>query len=196
MVFLKQFFSPFFNIDIEVGQGSALSPVLSTLYLAFILHIFEKCLKFLKLPVSILSFVDNSLFIVQSKSLTISNSFLFCSYNIASSLLKKFSLIMEYEKMEVFHFFRLHRVFDPPPFNLSSLGGLILHPRKTWRYLDFIFNRKLSFCQHINFYANKAISTVKCMKILGNSVCSLISHQKHLLYRSCILLITLYSFQL
>ena len=34
------------------------------------------------------------------------------------------------------------------------------------------------------------------MKILGNLVWGLISHQKHLLYRSCILLITLYEFQL
>jgi len=34
------------------------------------------------------------------------------------------------------------------------------------------------------------------MKILGNSVRGLIPHQKHLLYRSYILLIALYSFQL
>ena len=38
-----------------------------------------------------------------------------------------------------------------------------------WKYLDFIFNRKLSFHQHINFYSNKVMSTVKCMKILSNS---------------------------
>jgi len=34
------------------------------------------------------------------------------------------------------------------------------------------------------------------MKILGNLVRGLISHQKHLLYRSCILSIALYGFQL
>jgi len=62
--------------------------------------------------------------------------------------------------------------------------------------LEYIFDRKLFFQQHIDFYANKAISTVKCMKILGNSVCSLASQQKHLLYRSCILPIALYEFQL
>jgi len=37
---------------------------------------------------------------------------------------------------------------------------------------------------------------VKCMKILGNSVRGLNPHQKKLLYRSCILLIVLYGFQL
>ena len=66
---------------------------------------------------------------MQSKSLTILNSFFFCSYNIASSLLKKFGLIMEHGKMEVFHYSRSHGVFDPSPLDLSILGGSILYPR-------------------------------------------------------------------
>ena len=49
---------------------------------------------------------------------------------------------------------------------------------------------------HINFYANKIISIVKYMKLLSNSTHGLISHQKHLLYRSYILPIALYGFQL
>ena len=118
------------------------------------------------------------------------------SYNITSSLLKKFGFIMEHGKIEVFHFSRLHRVFDPPSPNLSSLDSSILYLKETWRYLGFIFDRKLLFCQYINFYVNKAILTVKCMKILGNSVYGLISHQKCHLYRSCILPIVFYSFQL
>lgn len=98
--------------------------------------------------------------------------------------------------MEVFHFSGSYGVFDPPSLDLSILGGLILCPRETWKYIDFIFNRKLLFHQHVNFYANKAILTVKYMKILGNSSCSLVLYQKRLLYRSCILLIALYSFHL
>ena len=145
---------------------------------------------------SILLFVDDDLFIAQNKLLITSNSFLFCSYYITSSLLEKFRLIMEHRKMEVFYFSRLYGVFEPPPLDLSSLGGLILCPRNIWHYLGFIFDRKLSFCQHINFYANKAISMVKCMRMLGNSVCSLVPNQKWLLYRSCILPIALYGFQL
>jgi len=46
--FWNNFSSLFFNVDIEVEQGSALSPILSVLYLAPILHILEKCLKILK----------------------------------------------------------------------------------------------------------------------------------------------------
>ena len=156
-----------------MGQGSVLSSILSAIYLA-LLHILENCLKFSKIPISTLSFVNDGLFIAQSKSISISNSLLFCSYNIISILLKKFRLIMEHAKTEVFHFSRLNGVFNPPLLNLSTLGSPILYPKEIWKYLEFIFDRKLSFCQHIDFYANKAISTVKCMKILSNLVCRLI----------------------
>ena len=104
MVFWNNFSSSFFNVNIGMGQGSALSPVLSALYLALILHILEKNLKNLKFPVSILLFIDDSFFIAQSKSLTILNSFLFCSYNITSSLLKKFGLIIEHGKTGILFF--------------------------------------------------------------------------------------------
>ena len=88
--FWNNFSSPFFNVDVGVGQGSALSPILSALYIAPILHIFENCLKVLNIPVSILLFVDDSLFVAQNKLLTISNSLLFYSYQITSSLLERF----------------------------------------------------------------------------------------------------------
>ena len=186
--------SSLFNVDIGVGQSLALFPILSALYITPIFHILENCLKNLKIRVSILFFVDNSLLIVQSKSLIILNFFLFCSYNIVSFLLEKFSLILEHGKMEVFHFSRSHGTFNPPLLDLSTLGGPSLRPRDTWRYLGFIFNRKLLFYQHIDLYANKAILTIKYMKILGNSTCGLITHQKQLLYRSCILPIAFYGF--
>jgi len=56
---------------------------------------------------------------------------LYCSYNVISSLFIKFGLIMEYGKIEVFHFSRSYRVFDPPLLNLMLLGGYILHPKST-----------------------------------------------------------------
>jgi len=96
-----------------VGQGSALSLILFALYLALVLHILEKFLKFLKILVSILSFVDDGLTVTQNKTLIILNFFFFCSYNIAFSLLEKFSLIMEHGKTEVFYFSRSHGIFDP-----------------------------------------------------------------------------------
>ena len=133
---------------------------------------------------------------MQSKSFQVSNACLFSSYNIAFNLLSKFGLLAEHLKTEIFHFSRTYGVFNPPPLDLSSLGGLVLYPKDMWKYLEFIFNRKLLFCQYINFYANKVLLTVKCMKILDNSMRGLIMNQKQLLYRSCALPITLYRFQI
>ena len=123
--FWNNFSSSSFNVDIGVDQGSVISPIFSALYLSLILHIFEKQLKNLKIPVSILSFVDDGLFVTQNKSLTVSNSNLFCSYHIILSLLEKFGLIMEYGKMEMFHFSRSYRAFNFPPLDLILLEGPI-----------------------------------------------------------------------
>ena len=127
--FWNSFTSPSFDVNVGVGQGSALSPILSALYLSSFLHILENHLKILKIPISILSFIDNSLLIAQSKSLHLSNSLLFCSYNVVSNLLLKFDLIVEHSKTEVFHFTRLHSSFNHPSLDLSSIGGPILCPK-------------------------------------------------------------------
>jgi len=165
----NDFVSPSFNINVGVGQGSVLSPILSALYLSPVFLFLENCLKILKIPISIISFVDNGLFILQNKSIAHSNANLFYSYNIISSLLSRYGLVVEHRKTDVFHFSRSHGAFNPPPLNLSSIGGFVLLPKETWRYLGFIFDQKLTFKSYIDFYTNKAISIIKCMKLLGNS---------------------------
>ena len=123
--------SPDFEINIRVGQGSAFSPILSALYLTLLLYILEKRLKNLKIPISILSFMDDGLIIAQNTSIDISNAHLFCSYNVLSKLLVDFSLVIEHGKTEVFHFNRSHRIFNPPPLDFSLLGGPSLRPKDT-----------------------------------------------------------------
>jgi len=113
----NNFSFPSFNVGIGVGQSSSLLP---TLYLLFILHIFEKKLKKLKIPVSLISFVDDRLFIPQNISLAVSNSQLFYSYHIMSSLPKQSGLIIEHGKIEVFHFTRSYSHFDLPSLNLTT----------------------------------------------------------------------------
>ena len=120
----------------------------------------------------------------------------FCSYNILSKLLDSFGLVIKHSKTEVFYFSRSQGLFNPPPLDLFLIGGLILQPKDTWKYLGFIFDRKLTFHKHVDYYSNKAISTVKYMKLLGNSSRGISPLQKWLLYRYCILLIALYGFQL
>ena len=117
-------------------------------------------------------------------------------YFIATTLCQQFGLVVKHRKTEIFHFSRSHGFFDPLPLDLSWIGGPILYPKGTWQYLGFIFNRKLTFRQHTKFYANKALSMVKCMKMLSNSICRLLPYQKCLLYRICVLSIALYGFPL
>ena len=83
--------------------------------------------------------------ILQNKFINILNSHLFCSYNVLTKLLEKFSFIVEYSKTEIFHFNRSQGVFNPPSLDLTLLGGSILQPNDSWKYLDFIFNKKLMF---------------------------------------------------
>ena len=61
----NNFLSPPFEVNVGVGQGSALSPILSSLYLSPLLFILENRFKNLNIPISILFFVDDGLFIVQ-----------------------------------------------------------------------------------------------------------------------------------
>ena len=123
--------SPMFEVNVGVGQGSALSPILSVLYFTSFLYILEKCLKNLKIPISILSFVDDGLIIAQSKFLDFSISQLFYSYNILSKLLDSFGLVIEHWKTENFHFSRSQGFFNPPPLDLSLIRGPILWSKDT-----------------------------------------------------------------
>jgi len=171
-------------------------PILSVLYLSPFIYILEKHLKNLKISISIISFVDGGPFFSQSKSFDILNSCLYCSYNILTNLLKKFGLVIEHFKTEIFYFNRSHSTFNPSLLDLSSIGGNILQLNDTWKYLGFIFNKKLTFHQHVDFYTNKSILTIKCMKIISNSNCDINPSQKYFLYRLYVLPIALYGFQL
>jgi len=115
-------------INIGVSQGLAFSLILSTLYITPIFHIFEKRIQNLLLNISIstLSFVDDVLFISQEKSYEKSNTSLFCSYNIIFSLFKQFELVIEHNKLEVFHFSRTTKNYNPLPLDLELLEGPLL----------------------------------------------------------------------
>jgi len=108
----------------------------------------------------------------------------------------RFGLVVEHSKTEVFYFSRLYEAFNLLSLDLTLLGGSALLPKTMWQYLGFFFDWKVMFCYYINFYTNRAISTIKYIKTLGNSSRSLIPHQKRWLYISYALLIALYRFQL
>ena len=117
------FMSSFFRANVGVGQRSALSSILSAFYIVTIFHIFEKRAKNLSIPILVLflSFVDDSLFVSQKKSYEKSNTNLFCSYNIISSLFNQFSLVIKYDKSEIFYFSRSTKNVNPLPLDLSPI---------------------------------------------------------------------------
>jgi len=80
----NNFVSSLFRADINVEQEFILSPILSTLYISPIFHIFEKKTNNIIPSLSILffSFIDNDLFILEEKIYEKSNTLLFYSYNI------------------------------------------------------------------------------------------------------------------
>ena len=120
-----------FKVNVRVGQGFVLSPILSALYLFPFLYILENHFKNLNISVSIILFVDDGLFISQDKSPVSSNSCLFYSYNIMTKLLNKFGLIVEHLKTEVFYFNRSHGFLNLLSLDLFSIGSPILVPKNS-----------------------------------------------------------------
>ena len=106
------------------------------LYCFHFLYIWKKIKKSLKLlsliPVSILLFVDDDLFISQEKSYKKSNTNISYSYNIISSLFKQFNLVIEHNKLEVFHFLRSIKNNNTPSLDLRSLGNPLLQSKDIW----------------------------------------------------------------
>ena len=150
------------------------------------------------IPISTLLFADNRLLISQERIYEKSNANLFCSYNIILSLFNQFSLVIEHNKLEVFYFSRLTKEIHFLLLDLRPLKDLLVYSKyiDIWRYLGFFFSKKTSFWHYIHHHANKALFTVKDMKILGNLNRGLSPTYIWLLYRIYILPIILYGFQL
>ena len=122
-----------------MGQGSALSPILSALYIAPILHLFEQQAQVLNLGSSILSFVDDGLLVSQGKTYNKTLPEFTSNYRIVTDLLVSFGLVIEHDKSEVFHFSRVHNDFNPE-LDLSAISAPTLKPKTYWRYLGFYFD--------------------------------------------------------
>jgi hypothetical protein len=160
--------SPEFPSSVGVGQGSALSPILSALCLAPLLKEFEH-----RVHVAVLiSYVDNGTIIVQSDMWDKNLVKLKSAYKIVFELTQSMGLVLEHNKSEGFHFSQKHGDSNPDidlgyaPYT----GATPLHPGTTWRYLGFFFNCALTFREHVKRYTNKALTTVRAMLAIGNSV--------------------------
>ena len=55
-----------------------------------------------------------------------------------SLFLKQFGLVTEHNKLEVFYFSRMTKNTKSSSLDLRLLGGPLLQPKDTWKYLGFI----------------------------------------------------------
>ena len=86
---------------------------------------------------------------------------------VVTDLIVTFGLVMEHDKLEIFHFSRAHNDSNPE-LDLLIIGAPTLKPKTYWRYLGFYFDQYLFFKEHVWYYSTKALFTVKTMGILGN----------------------------
>ncbi|KAJ3553860.1 hypothetical protein NP233_g12550 [Leucocoprinus birnbaumii] len=182
----NSFSSDLRSTDVGVGQGSALSPVLSALYLVPVIRLFEQWAA--HVGCDVLSYVDDSTLIIQRKTLEDNLLPLHEAYRIMFNLFDAFGLVMGHNKSKLFHFTWQHDDANLPivlnfePFTAASP----LKPKTFWRYLGFYFDWTRSFREHVRYYSTKAISTVHTMRMLGNLLQGLTPKQKRILYRACI----------
>ena len=177
-------------------QGSALSSVLSALFITLIMKLFEHTAALQ--GITLLSYVDDGTIIIQSPSLTDNCAVLQAAYIEIFQLFTAFALVLEHDKTELFHFDWSHSC-KLPVINLGYMpytSDTPLRAKGTWWYLGSYFDHMLSFQEHVRFYSTKALTTVMAMRMLGNSTCGLAPKQRHLLYRSCVMPITMYGLYL
>ncbi|CAA7265986.1 unnamed protein product [Cyclocybe aegerita] len=143
-------------------------------------------------------FVDNGTILAQSKQLDDNNVGLHKAYKIIYLLFVAFALVLEHDKTELFHFSRRRDAYNPS-LDLGytpHTGATPLKPKTYWRYLGFYFDRRLTFHEHVCYYATKAFTTIQAMSMLRNSTRGLLPKQRRLLYRSCVVPIATYSYRL
>lgn len=194
-----------------VGQGSALSPILTGLYIAPVLHLIAPAGEVLEGNATLQFFVDDGMIHVAGKQanddrrsgLTYNNSLLEKLFGDVVTNLGRLGLGVEVDKLELMHFRRAKdKVWSQeeplgPKLTLNVDGhAYTVVPQEKMRYLGFFLDPKLSFREHIRFYSTKSSSTVQALRMLGNSVRGLTPKDKRRLYISNVLPILTYGAQL
>ncbi|KAF8631513.1 hypothetical protein AX17_005077, partial [Amanita inopinata Kibby_2008] len=166
---------------IGIPQGSPISPILSSIYTAFILHSIKD------IPnTDLKAYVDDNSIASVSHSLNINIECLKQSFNIIVNKLSAIGLSIDADKTELIHF--PHTPGDPsaePHININPPNdqARMVRPQQVIQWLGIYFDRKLNFKTHIANMATKARSTLAGLKILANSVHGLSIINACLLYK-------------
>ncbi|KAF8700500.1 hypothetical protein AX14_000767 [Amanita brunnescens Koide BX004] len=192
-----------FNFSLGTPQGDCLSPILSVLYISVaIKRVFPETMP--PLSTRCLFYVDDGTIITASPSLQTNVDILRLYLLLLLQALSDIGLQVEASKTELIHFFafeltaarRLAVAHQP---HLTFTWRMIpfdISPSPLWRYLGFFFTPSLDFSYHVQFYTNKAFSTIQACSMLGNSVRGIGPRQRAHAYQACVLLVLTYGLPL
>lgn len=180
--------SPWFDVPpVGAGQGSALSPILTNLYISPALHIL--------FPVSTIQsdaflqfYVDDGLWTVTTPSIALNCDILRARFQDTTATLARLGLLAEPDKNELMHFVPTRMAAEQDantPLRIDP--NTVIRPSAVWRYLGIRFDSKLTFRAHVSYFAERAATTVNAMLMLGNSVRGLSPMQRRTLFISCVL---------
>ncbi|KAF8702623.1 hypothetical protein AX14_014398 [Amanita brunnescens Koide BX004] len=192
-----------YNFSLGTPQGDCLSPILSALYISVaIRRIFPELMP--PATTRCLFYVDDGVIITALPSLQVNIAVLRLHLLLLLQALSDIGLQVEASKTELIHFFafklsasrRLAITHQPHLDFTWRMVQYDIRPTDRWRYLGFFFTPTLDFSYHVQFYTNKAFSTIRACSMLGNSVRGIGPRQRSHAYQACVLSVLTYGLPL
>ncbi|KAI0949613.1 hypothetical protein AcW1_010370 [Taiwanofungus camphoratus] len=189
-------------VENGIPQGSPVSPILSIIYAAEILEIFQKKaenderariagLKLTDKPTAtnLIMFVDDGKLYVSSESLDTNVQILRRAYKVVEDWLESVGLSPDLVKRELMHYSkRRPKQGDSPSISLpdGKGGEVVVQAERTTKWLGVHLDRRLTFDFHIKQMAGRAEKTVNGMGMLANTVRGLSQTHLRSLYVACV----------
>ena len=192
-----------YDFSLGTPQGDCLSPILSALYISVAIRcIFPETMP--PATTRCLFYVDDGVIITASPSLQTNVDILWLYLLLLLQALSDIGLQVEASKTELVHFFafelsaarRLAITHQPQLDFTWRTVQYNIRPSERWRYLGFFFTPTLDFSYHVQYYTNKAFSTIRACSMLGNSVRGIGPRQRAHAYQVCILSVLTYGLPL
>ncbi|KAF8730030.1 hypothetical protein AX14_005794 [Amanita brunnescens Koide BX004] len=192
-----------YDFNLGTPQGNCLSPILSALYISTAIRkVFPETMP----PASTrcLFFVDDGSLITASPSLQTNVDVLRLYLLLLLQALSDLGLQVEASKTELIHFFafeltasRRLAISQQPHLSFTwRMKDFDIPPAARWCYLGFFFTPTMDFSFHVQYYTNKAFSTIRACNMLGSSVRGISPRQRSHAYQACALSVLTYGLPL
>ena len=161
--------SDLFDFVVGTPQGSPVSPVLSTIYTASLLHKMRDWTN-----ASLRMYIDDGANFACGNTWTDIEDTMRNSYSACLNWLTQAGLNAEPDKTELIFFRKPREGMPAPSFIHLPLPSQNTYYRvmavNTLRYLGFFFDTRLSWTHHVNVMCNWTRATLKALQLLGNSI--------------------------